>query len=69
MASPVDPNKRVVDPMEGTALSLFVVSIVGGVVSLIVVGLRTFIRLRSRSFGWDDGLMVAGLVSKEQRDP
>jgi len=61
--STVDPNQRVVDPLEGTALSLFVVSIVGGVVSLTVVGLRTVIRLHEGNFRVDDGLMLGGLVS------
>lgn len=60
--SAVDPSQRFVDPLESTGLSLFVVSIVGGAVSLIVVGLRTIIRLHARNFGLDDGLMLAGLV-------
>ena len=61
--STVDPNQRFVSPLESTGLSLFVVSIVGGVVSLIVVGLRTTIRLQARNFNLDDGLMLGGLVS------
>lgn len=62
--SPVDPNQRFVTTLESNALSLFVVSIVGGALSLIVVGLRTFVRLRAKNFGLDDGLMLGGLVSK-----
>ncbi|KAI3551291.1 hypothetical protein CSPX01_01208 [Colletotrichum filicis] len=57
-----DPNRRFVYQLEGVGLSLFVVSIVGGIVSLIVVCLRTFIRLRAKTFSWDDGLMLGGLV-------
>ncbi|UQC90625.1 uncharacterized protein CLUP02_16155 [Colletotrichum lupini] len=57
-----DPNRRLVYQLEGVGLSLFVVSIVGGVVSLIVVCLRTLIRLRAKTFSWDDGLMLGGLV-------
>ncbi|CAI4218933.1 unnamed protein product [Parascedosporium putredinis] len=60
--STVDPDQRWVTRLESTGLSLFVVSIVGGVVSLIVVGLRTIIRVHARNFNLDDGLMLAGLV-------
>ncbi|WYZ34043.1 hypothetical protein EsH8_I_000319 [Colletotrichum jinshuiense] len=60
--STVDPNQRFVQPLQGTGLSLFVVSIVGGIMSLIVVGLRTFHRLRARNFSLDDGLMLGGLI-------
>ena len=63
MASAMDPNQRVVTSLEGTGLGLFVVSIVGGAISLVVVGLRTFVRLHARNFGLDDGLMLGGLVS------
>ncbi|KAK7438510.1 hypothetical protein Landi51_11594 [Colletotrichum acutatum] len=57
-----DPNRRFVYQLEGVGLSLFVVSIIGGVVSLMVVCLRTFIRLRAKTFSWDDGLMLGGLI-------
>ncbi|KAH6686451.1 hypothetical protein F5X68DRAFT_240762 [Plectosphaerella plurivora] len=60
--STVDPNQRYVESLQGTGLSLFVVSIVGGIVSVIVVGLRTFVRIQGRSFSLDDGLMLGGLV-------
>ncbi|KAH7363287.1 hypothetical protein B0T11DRAFT_329275 [Plectosphaerella cucumerina] len=60
--STVDPNQRYVESLQGTGLSLFVVSIVGAVVSTIVVGLRTFVRIQGRSFSLDDGLMLGGLV-------
>lgn len=61
--STVDPDQRFVTRLESTGLSLFVVSVVGGVVSLIVVGLRTIIRVHAGNFNLDDGLMLAGLVS------
>lgn len=61
--STVDPNQRLVPSLEGTGLSLFVVSVVGGIVSLIVVGLRTFVRVQANCFSLDDGLMLGGLVS------
>lgn len=61
--SPVDPDQRFVTTLESNALSLFVVSIVGGALSLVIVGLRTFVRLRAKNFGLDDGLMLGGLVS------
>ena len=51
-------------PLEGPALNLFVVSATGGAVSLVLVALRTLVRLRRAAFGLDDGLMVAGLVSR-----
>ncbi|TQN72547.1 hypothetical protein CSHISOI_02919 [Colletotrichum shisoi] len=60
--STVDPNQRFVRPLQGTGLSLFVVSIVGGVSSLVVVGLRTHHRLQRRNFSLDDGLMLGGLI-------
>ncbi|OHW98901.1 hypothetical protein CSPAE12_02410 [Colletotrichum incanum] len=60
--STVDPNQRFVDSLEGTGLSLFVVSIVGGIVSLLVVGLRSFHRIKARNFSLDDSLMLGGLV-------
>ena len=67
--STVDPNQRFVDRLEGPGLSLFVTSLVGGIVSLIVVGLRTFIRLRQKNFNLDDGLMLGGLVRNMTESP
>ena len=67
--STVDPNQRFGDPLEGTGLSLFVVSIVCGALSLIVVSLRSIIRLRLHNFSLDDGLIVAGLVSPNIPQP
>jgi hypothetical protein len=61
--SPVDPNLRAVLPLDGTSLAIVVVSIVCGVTSILVVALRVLVRLREQAFGWDDRLMLAGLVS------
>ncbi|KAF6812305.1 hypothetical protein CPLU01_14917 [Colletotrichum plurivorum] len=60
--SDVDLNQRYVYPLKDTGLSLFVVSLVGGLVSLVVVSLRTFIRIQARSFSLDDGLILGGLI-------
>ncbi|EFQ25390.1 hypothetical protein CGRA01v4_02644 [Colletotrichum graminicola] len=60
--STIDPNQRFLTTLEGTGLSLFVVSIVGGIMSLIVVSLRTHQRLKSGNFKQDDALMLFGLV-------
>jgi hypothetical protein len=48
---------------EGGSLAIFVVSVVGCILSTIVVALRTWARLSSKTFGFDDGLMLGGLVS------
>lgn len=68
MSSTVDPNQRYVNRLEGTGLSLFVVSIVGVALSAVVVGLRTFTRIRARNFGLDDILMLVGMVSNTLND-
>ncbi|KAJ5776623.1 uncharacterized protein N7511_001634 [Penicillium nucicola] len=50
-------------PLVGRSLAIFVVSIVMMSISVLVVSLRSFVRLRIvRAFGWDDGLMVAALA-------
>ncbi|KAI1652289.1 uncharacterized protein F4817DRAFT_355643 [Daldinia loculata] len=38
------------------------IEVVCPVLALIVVGLRTYIRIDTKSFGWDDGLIVASMV-------
>jgi hypothetical protein len=51
-------------PLVDRSLAIFLVSIIMMSVSVIVVLLRSFVRLWIvRAFGWDDGLMVAALVS------
>jgi len=52
-----------VDPLEGTGMTIFAASIVCGAVSFLVVALRTYVRLSEGAFGWDDGLMLSGLVT------
>jgi len=47
----------------GRSESIFIVTIIFLVISLVAVCLRCFVRIRLvRAFGWDDGLMVAAMV-------
>lgn len=48
--------------VEGFPLIIFIVSIVCLAISAITIAIRTYIRLRDSVFGWDDGLIVLGLV-------
>ena len=57
----VDENARTL-PLSGLALSIFVVSIVCLFLSVIAVGIRTHVRCSEKTFGWDDILILAGLV-------
>ncbi|KUI70897.1 hypothetical protein VM1G_05785 [Cytospora mali] len=57
----VDESLRVL-PLSGLALAIFVVSIVCLVLSTICVGLRVHVRVSEKTFGWDDALILAGLV-------
>lgn len=51
-------------PLVGPSLAILVVSIVMMALSIVTVLLRIFVRIYIvRAFGWDDGLMVAALVS------
>lgn len=52
-------------PFEGRAVAIFVVSILMASLSIIAVSLRCFVRLGlvRGAFGWDDALMILGLVS------
>jgi hypothetical protein len=51
-------------PLVDRSLAIFLVSIIIMSISVIAVSLRSFVRLSIvRAFGWDDGLMVAALVS------
>lgn len=59
----VDPNAEWVTSLEGTGLAIVVSSVALGLISLIIVTLRALVRFRENVFGWDDGLMVGGLVS------
>ncbi|ROW07791.1 hypothetical protein VMCG_03345 [Cytospora schulzeri] len=49
-------------PLGGLAQAIFIVSIVCLVLSTISVGLRIYVRVSEETFGWDDGLILAGLV-------
>jgi hypothetical protein len=59
----VDASALWVSSLSGTGLAIVASSIVLGIISLIIVLLRAFVRFRENVFGWDDGLMVGGLVS------
>ncbi|KAI3399779.1 hypothetical protein diail_5575 [Diaporthe ilicicola] len=48
--------------LSGLSLAIFAVSIVCLALSLVSVGLRTYIRLFDNVFGLDDGLILAGLA-------
>lgn len=54
--------------LDGTGLAIVATSIVLGIISLIIVALRAFVRLRENVFGWDDGLMAAGMVGSPKFD-
>jgi hypothetical protein len=58
----VDPTARSIKP-DGLPLAIVVLSSIFLGLSVIVVSLRTYIRLVKRTFGTDDGFMVAGCVS------
>ncbi|KAJ5895696.1 hypothetical protein N7495_007387, partial [Penicillium taxi] len=50
-------------PLEGRSLIFFILSIVLLIACVITVSLRCFVRgYVIQSFGWDDSLMIAGLV-------
>lgn len=48
--------------LEGFPLVIFAVSIVCLSLSTITIAIRTYVRLDEGVFGWDDGLIVFGLV-------
>ncbi|KAH6646008.1 hypothetical protein BKA67DRAFT_541001 [Truncatella angustata] len=51
-----------VSSLDETGLAIVATSITLGIISLVVVSLRAFVRFRENVFGWDDGLMAGGLV-------
>jgi len=57
----VDPSRKFIPALHGTSSAIFTVSVITGALSLLVVALRTFVRLREKNFGWDDGFMLGGL--------
>ncbi|KAK9414740.1 hypothetical protein SUNI508_10858 [Seiridium unicorne] len=58
----VDASVQWVSSLNGTGLAIVASSIVLGIISLVVVLLRAYVRSRENVFGWDDTLMVGGLV-------
>lgn len=57
------PDQRYLDRLEGGSLAIFAVSVVGCILSTLIVALRSWARIATDAFGLDDGLMVGGLVS------
>ncbi|TGO57797.1 hypothetical protein BOTNAR_0194g00190 [Botryotinia narcissicola] len=49
-------------PLEGLPLAIFVVSLVCLCISTITVAVRTYVRINDNAFGWDDKLIVLGLM-------
>ncbi|KAB8292962.1 hypothetical protein EYC80_007326 [Monilinia laxa] len=49
--------------LEGFPLVIFIVSIICLLFSTITVSIRTYVRVNEGVFGWDDGLIVVGLVT------
>ncbi|KAK8061690.1 hypothetical protein PG994_008056 [Apiospora phragmitis] len=62
MSSTVDPNRLWVEHLDGTGLATVVTSVICGFVSIVVVGLRCFMRSGDKTFGLDDGFMLGGLI-------
>ncbi|KAK7985729.1 hypothetical protein PG996_005034 [Apiospora saccharicola] len=58
----IDPNLLWVEHLDGTGLATVVTSVICGVISIVVVGARCFIRSQERTFGLDDGFMLGGLI-------
>ena len=65
----IDLTQPYLHQLDGKSLSIFVVSVIGCIVSTIVVVLRTWARVSTNAFGLDDGLMVGGLVSHPDPQP
>lgn len=61
--SVVDPDLRSVLPLTGTSLAIVITAIICGSLSIPVVTLRTILRFKDDLFGWDDGLMLGGMVT------
>ncbi|POS71963.1 hypothetical protein DHEL01_v209642 [Diaporthe helianthi] len=57
----VEDNARTV-ALNGLSLTIFIVSLVCLCLSLLSVGLRTYIRVFDNVFGLDDGLILAGII-------
>ncbi|KXJ93584.1 hypothetical protein Micbo1qcDRAFT_223218 [Microdochium bolleyi] len=60
--SVVDPSQSHVPVLKDKGLAIVAVSVAGGTLSAATVLLRTWVRVNSRAFGLDDGLMLGGLI-------
>ncbi|TGO14736.1 hypothetical protein BTUL_0049g00450 [Botrytis tulipae] len=49
-------------PLEGLPLAIFAVSLVCLCISTITIAVRTYVRINDNAFGWDDKLIVLGLI-------
>jgi hypothetical protein len=59
----IDPNVWSAVKPTGLALALLLTTLAFVVLTTVVIGLRIFIRLKTRRFGADDWVMTAGYVS------
>lgn len=59
----VDIDRPYLRELKDGSLAIFSVSLVGCILSVLVVALRTWARVSTKAFGLDDGLMLGGLVS------
>ena len=51
-------------PLTSRGMAIFTIAVVMLVLAVIAVALRCFVRIHIlRAFGWDDGLMIAAMVS------
>ncbi|KAJ4311534.1 hypothetical protein N0V94_007906 [Neodidymelliopsis sp. IMI 364377] len=57
----VDPSLRLITP-DGLPLAIIIISCIFLGMSLVTVSLRTYIRLKKRTFGVDDAFMVVGTI-------
>jgi hypothetical protein len=59
----LDASAKQVASLEGLGLAVLIISITCGLLSFIVVSLRTWTRVQEQTYGWDDGLMSIGMVT------
>ena len=62
MSTAVDPTARTI-PLDGLPLAILTISCVFLGLSIIAVSLRTYARLASNIFGFDDAFIILGTVS------
>lgn len=61
----LDPNGRYMEP-DGFPLTVLSISFVFLALSVLAVGLRSYIRLSKHIFGIDDAFLAGGAVSHER---